>query len=92
MLSKQWYYWLVPMSKEFQLDWPYRFGKPEQTALLKAEPADFKVIEDLGSLQVVSVNTYMSRSEKQGENTAWVAKMLAEHTGLHHWLPSAGPD
>ena len=70
------------MSKEFQLDWPYRFGKPEQTALLKAEPADFKVIEDLGfTPSGVGEHLYV-RIRKTGENTAWVAKMLAEHTGL----------
>ena len=36
------------MNNEFDLNWPYRFGQPTQSALLKAEPADFQVFEDLG--------------------------------------------
>ncbi|WP_024871510.1 tRNA pseudouridine(13) synthase TruD [Tolumonas lignilytica] len=70
------------MSKTFDLDWPYRFGKPEKTALLKAEPADFQVIEDLGFTLSGQGEHLFVRIRKTSENTAWVAKLLAEHIGI----------
>jgi len=70
------------MNKEFDMDWPYRFGKPEQSALFKAEPADFRVVEDLGFMPCGQGEHLFVRIRKTGENTAWVAKLLAEHTGL----------
>lgn len=70
------------MNKEFDMDWPYRFGKPEQMALLKAEPADFQVSEDLGFMPCGQGEHLFVRIRKTGENTAWVAKLLAEYTGL----------
>ncbi len=70
------------MNNEFDLNWPYRFGQPTQSALLKAEPADFQVFEDLGFMPSGQGEHLFVRIRKTGENTAWVAKLLSEHTGL----------
>jgi tRNA pseudouridine13 synthase len=70
------------MSKSFDLAWPYRFGQPEQSALLKSVPSDFQVFEDLGFMPAGQGEHLFVLVRKTGENTAWVAKLLAEHTGL----------
>lgn len=70
------------MSNSFDLNWPYRFGQPEQTALLKAQPTDFQVFEDLGFMPSGQGEHLFVRIRKTGENTAWVAKLLSEYTGL----------
>jgi tRNA pseudouridine13 synthase len=70
------------MSKSFDLAWPYRFGQPEQSALLKSVPSDFQVFEDLGFMPTGQGEHLFVLVRKTGENTAWVAKLLAEHTGL----------
>ena len=70
------------MDKAFNLDWPYRFGQPEQSALFKADPSDFQVVENLGfepSGEGEHVFVYL---RKTGENTAWIAKKLAEYCNI----------
>lgn len=58
--------------------WHYLHGQPTQTARLKAEPADFQVFEDLGFEPDGTGEHLMVRIRKTGENTAWVAKLLAQ--------------
>ena len=66
----------------FSFDWNYLHEKPEVEAVLKATPEDFVVIENLGfepSGQGEHIYLYV---RKKGENTAWVAKKLAEFCQL----------
>jgi len=65
-----------------QLDWHYLHGEPTQEAWLKAEAADFKVIEDLGFSPCGEGEHLFVYIRKTGENTAWVAGLLAEAAGL----------
>ncbi|GAA4498737.1 tRNA pseudouridine(13) synthase TruD [Pseudaeromonas paramecii] len=58
--------------------WHYLHGQPTQSARLKAEPADFQVFEDLGFEPDGTGEHLMVRIRKTGENTAWVAKLLAQ--------------
>ena len=55
------------MNNEFDLNWPYRFGQPTQSALLKAEPADFQVFEDLGFMPSGQGEHLFVRIRKTGE-------------------------
>lgn len=63
---------------EFDLNWAYLYQKPEQTALLKSCPQDFVVLEDLGFEPSGVGEHVLVRIRKTNENTAWVAKLLAE--------------
>lgn len=70
------------MTESFDLNWPYRFGEPEFSALLKASAEDFQVVENLGfepSGEGEHVFVYL---RKTGENTAWIAKKLAEYCNI----------
>jgi tRNA pseudouridine13 synthase len=62
----------------FNLDWAYLFEPPTQTALFKAEPEDFRVQEDLGFPLCGEGEHVYVHLRKRNENTAWVAKLLAE--------------
>lgn len=70
------------MDKDFNLDWPYRFGQPEQSALFKAEPSDFLVVENLGFEPSGDGEHVFVYLRKTGENTAWIAKKLAEYCNI----------
>lgn len=68
--------------RSFSLEWNFLHQKPEVTAVLKAIPSDFIVIENLGfepSGEGEHIYLYV---RKTGENTAWVAKKLAEFCQL----------
>lgn len=60
------------------MDFHYPQQPPTATALFRAEYEDFQVIENLGfSLSGEGEHLYL-QIEKRGENTRWIAKLLAE--------------
>ncbi len=65
-----------------QLDWHYLHGEPTQEAWLKAKADDFKVTEDLGFTPCGEGEHLLVHIRKTGENTPWVAGLLAEAAGL----------
>lgn len=67
------------ISRQFSLDFPFAFGLPEVSALFRVEYEDFKVDEILGFQFSGEGEHLCLHIEKRGENTRWVAKLLAEH-------------
>lgn len=63
-------------------EWSYLHGKPLASARLKAEPEDFVVIEDLGFEPDGEGEHILVSVRKRGENTAWVAGLLAKAAGV----------
>ncbi|WP_427982161.1 tRNA pseudouridine(13) synthase TruD [Agarivorans sp.] len=57
----------------------YLHGQPQWTGILKQQDEDFKVDEVLPFSFSGDGEHMMVKVEKRGENTAWVAKLLAEH-------------
>ncbi|WP_317932643.1 tRNA pseudouridine(13) synthase TruD [Halioxenophilus sp. WMMB6] len=67
---------------EFSLEFAYAYGKPEVEAQLKATNADFKVVENLAiDFSGDGEHRYLWL-EKDGENSHWVAKKIAEFAGI----------
>lgn len=64
-------------------DWNYLHGKPTWSARFKAEPEDFVVIEDLGFEPDGNGEHILVYVRKRGENTAWVAGLLAKAAGVN---------
>ena len=62
----------------FSLDFPCAYGGPLGRALFRVRPEDFRVQEDLGWQPQGSGEHLYLHLEKRGENTAWVARQLAE--------------
>ena len=60
----------------------YLYVKPEATALLRQQPDDFIVEEQLNFTPSGSGEHVLLYIEKTGQNTQFVAKQLAELTGL----------
>lgn len=60
----------------------YLYAKPEATALLRQQPDDFIVEEQLNFTPSGSGEHVLLYIEKTGQNTQFVAKQLAELTGL----------
>ena len=60
----------------------YLYAKPEATALLRRQPDDFIVEEQLNFIPSGSGEHVLLYIEKTGQNTQFVAKQLAELTGL----------
>ena len=58
-------------------EWSYLHGKPQQTARFKQQPEDFVVIEDMGFEPDGAGEHILVYVRKRGENTAWVAGLLA---------------
>lgn len=68
----------------FNLNWAYLFEPPTQSALFKESPEDFVVEENLGfPLRGDGEHVYI-HLRKRNENTAWVAKLLAEFCDCPH--------
>lgn len=69
----------------------YLHGQPTARGVLKAEPADFIVLEDLGFEPCGEGEHIFVRVRKTGENTAWVAGLLADAAGVErHAVTWAG--
>ncbi|OAI14250.1 MULTISPECIES: tRNA pseudouridine(13) synthase TruD [Methylomonas] len=68
---------------EFPLpDWPRAFGGPSGTGDIKTIPGDFFVEEILGFQPEGSGEHVFLFVEKIGENTEYVARLLARHAGV----------
>ncbi|QFI55677.1 tRNA pseudouridine(13) synthase TruD [Aeromonas simiae] len=61
----------------------YLHGQPTARGVLKAAPSDFVVIEDLGFEPCGEGEHIFVRVRKTGENTAWVAGLLADAAGVN---------
>lgn len=60
----------------------YLYGEPTATALIRAEPANFVVVEELNFEPTGAGEHVLLYIEKVGQNTAFVARELAKLTGL----------
>lgn len=65
------------MSDLLNLEMPWLYSEPKSTALLRAEPEDFIVQEDLGYEPDGEGEHHYLYIRKRGENTDWVARQLA---------------
>ncbi len=63
-----------------QLSWLH--GKPTATGIIKAQPEDFHVLEDLGFLPDGEGEHVLLRIRKTGSNTVFVAEELAKFAGI----------
>ncbi len=59
----------------------YLYGQPEITALLRVQPDDFIVVEELSFTPTGAGEHMLLLVEKIGQNTVYVAKLLAELVG-----------
>jgi tRNA pseudouridine13 synthase len=63
-------------------EWPYACGGPSGTGDIKTEPEDF-VVEEILSFQPEGSGEHIFlHIEKIGENTEYVARLLARHAGI----------
>lgn len=62
--------------------WPYAYGGPTGTGDIKTEPDDFIVEEILSFSPEGSGEHVFLHIEKVGENTEYVARLLARHAGV----------
>lgn len=58
-------------------------GRPQSTGVLKANPEDFVVVEDLGFEPDGEGEHVLVNIRKNGCNTQWVADHLARFAGIH---------
>lgn len=70
------------MTQTFRLDWPYAFGGPSGTGIIKTQPEDFIVEEILPFTPDGSGEHVFLHIEKRGENTDFLARRLARHAGV----------
>lgn len=63
-------------------EWPYAFGGPSGSGDLKTEPDDFIVEEILSFEPEGSGEHAFLYIEKAGENTEYIARLLARHAGV----------
>lgn len=63
-------------------EWPYAYGGPSGTGNIKIEPEDFVVEESLSFEPEGSGEHVFLYIEKIGENTEYVARLLARHAGV----------
>lgn len=67
---------------EWPLAFPYLLGKPDTEALIREQNADF-VVDELMSEEVFGVGEQQCLFvEKDGQNTAYVARRLANYAGV----------
>ncbi|KKO44108.1 pseudouridine synthase [Arsukibacterium ikkense] len=62
--------------------WQYLYGKPDITAVIRSQPTDFIVDEQLNFQPSGSGEHLLLQIEKQGQNTQYIARQLARLTGL----------
>ncbi|MBD3611360.1 MAG: tRNA pseudouridine(13) synthase TruD [Hydrogenovibrio crunogenus] len=60
----------------------FAYGRPENTAVLKAEPADFQVDEHIAYTLSGEGEHLWVWVQKIGQNTDWVAKQIASWAGI----------
>ncbi|MGZ4960193.1 MAG: tRNA pseudouridine(13) synthase TruD [Methylomonas sp.] len=63
-------------------EWPYAYGGPSGSGDIKTEPDDFVVEEILSFTPEGSGEHVFLHIEKVGENTEYVARLLARHAGV----------
>ncbi|MFM8333318.1 MAG: tRNA pseudouridine(13) synthase TruD [Candidatus Methylumidiphilus sp.] len=61
---------------------PYAFGGPAATGLIKQQPEDFIVEENLGFALTGAGEHVFLQIQKRGENTEHIAKQIARHAQL----------
>jgi tRNA pseudouridine13 synthase len=69
-------------TSERNLTWPYAHGGPVGTALLRAEPEDFIVDEQLGFEPGGEGEHALLQIRKRNNNSEWVARQLARLVGV----------
>jgi len=69
-------------SQSFSLEFPRAYGNSSVTALFRCEPEDFQVDEDLGLEPSGEGEHVYLHIIKRGENTAWVADLIAKLAGV----------
>ncbi|MDD2758679.1 MAG: tRNA pseudouridine(13) synthase TruD [Methylomonas sp.] len=70
------------MSDSTLPEWPYAYGGPSGSGKIKAEPDDFVVEEILPFAPEGEGEHVFLHIEKIGENTEYVARLLARHAGV----------
>lgn len=70
------------MSESTLPAWPYAYDGPSGTGNIKTEPDDFIVEESLSFIPEGSGEHVFLYIEKAGENTEYVARLLARHAGV----------
>ncbi len=68
--------------RSFFLDFASAWGEPIGESLFRAQPEDFQVVEQLGFTPHGDGEHIWLYLEKRGQNTRWVAKLLAEYFGV----------
>lgn len=72
----------MPTSNSPLPEWRRAYGSNLIQGLIKQTPSDFRVVEDLGfALSGDGEHDYLW-IEKEGANTTWVARSLAQHAGI----------
>ena len=69
-------------SRQFSLEFPYAIAPPSVSALFRSVPEDFQVTEQLGFDLSGEGEHLCLYVEKRGQNTRWVAGLLAKHFGV----------
>lgn len=69
-------------NRNFSLDFPYAVASPSASALFRSVPEDFQVTEQLGFELSGEGEHLCLYVEKRGQNTHWVAALLAKHFGV----------
>lgn len=69
-------------SHDFSLQFPNAYGDLLASADYRTELDDFQVVEDLGFVPSGEGEHVFLWLEKRGENTAWIAKKIAELVGV----------
>lgn len=70
------------MSEEVLPDWPRALGGPAGRAILRREPEDFQVEEQLGFAADGDGPHWLLKVRKRQANTMWVAQQLARIAGV----------
>ncbi len=68
---------------QFQEQFAYRWGDPGLTAVFKAEPEEFVVVETLAEEPAGEGEHVYLNIRKAGANTQWVAEQLASFAGIN---------
>ena len=69
-------------TRQFTLDFPRALGEPPGSAVFRQYPEDFQVTERLGFEPSGEGEHLCLYVEKRGQNTRWVAGMLADYFGV----------
>jgi tRNA pseudouridine13 synthase len=70
------------ITRQFSFDFPFAQGEPEAAALFRTELEDFQVYEELGFSFSGEGEHLCLQIEKRGENTHWIAQLLAQFYGV----------